>query len=164
MITYIRMEARLIHGQTTTVLQSRYACDGIIVIDPRVAADPGLKTVFRAAAPAGVKVYFFDLDKGIQQMTKAETSDYDYFIIFRDPTVVAEVLRRGYRFKQVITCGQQFNRQDTVPVMQGIGLNQEEIEALRYIASTGTEVVFDPSCKGENKPWSEIEKIIEAHK
>ena len=160
MITYIRVEARLIHGQTTTVLKSRFKCDGIIVVDDKLAKDPDMKKVYAAAAPASVKAYFFGIDKGIEQMRKAETSSYNYFVIFRDPTVVAEVLKRGYRFTMPLTCGQQFNRPDTISVMQGIGLNQAEIDALNYIETTGTEVVFDPSCKLENKPWSEIKQII----
>lgn len=160
MITYIRMEAKLIHGQTTTVLRTKFKCDGIIVVDDQLANDPDMKKIYAAAAPAPVKAYFFGIDKGIQQMKKAETSSYNYFVIFRDPTVVAEVLRRGYRFTLPITCGQQFNRADTIAVMQGVGLNPKEIEALNYIETTGTEVVFDPSCKLENKPWSEIKQII----
>ena len=160
MISYIRMEARLIHGQTTTVLSKHYKCDGIIVVDDKVANEPDMKSVYKLATPAGVKSYFFDIDKGITQMKKAETSDYYYFIIFRDPITVKKVLENGYKFNMEITMGQQFIRDNSISVMQGCGLTKEEIDALNYIESTGTSVVFDPSCNLERKPWSEVKNEL----
>ena len=53
------MEAKLIHGQTTTILRNRYKCDGLILVDDAVAENSGMRTIFSAAAPAGIKVYFF---------------------------------------------------------------------------------------------------------
>ncbi len=160
MITYIRMEARLIHGQTTTVLSKHFKCDGIIVVDEKVAADPDMKSIYKLATPAGIKSYFFGIDKGIEQMKKAETSEYNYFIIFRDPTVVEEVMNRGYRFTKEITCGQQYIRENTTTVMQGCGLTEEEIASIDHIEKMGGKVVFDPSCKLENIPWSDARKNI----
>ena len=66
MITYSRMEAKLIHGQTTTILRNRYKCDGLILVDDAVAENSGMRTIFSAAAPAGVKVYFFNTEKALR--------------------------------------------------------------------------------------------------
>lgn len=162
MITYCRMEAKLIHGQTTTILKSYYKCDGIIVVDDILAANPSMKKVFRAATPVPIKPYFFNIDKGIEQMRKAESSALSYFVIFRNPITVAEAIKKGYKFKLPITCGQQFVRPDTLNIMIGVGLTEKEIEALEYIVSTGAEVVFDPSCKNENLKFDEVRKLIEA--
>ena len=56
--------------------------------------------------------------------------------------------------------GQQFIRDNSISVMQGCGLTKEEIDALDYIESAGTSVVFDPSCNLERKPWSEVKKEL----
>lgn len=162
MITYCRMEAKLIHGQTTTILRSRYKCDGIIVVDDITAADTSMKRIFAAATPQGIKPYFFGIDKGIEQLRKAETSELSYFAIFRNPVTVAEAIRKGYEFPLPITCGQQFVRPGTYNIMLGIGFTDEEIQALEYIVSTGAEVIFDPSCKNENVSWNEVKKLLEA--
>lgn len=161
MITYCRIEAKLIHGQTTTVLKSFYPCDGIILVDDITAADLSMKKIFTAATPHGIKSYFFNLEDGIRQLQKAETSEYNYFVIFRNPIEVGKIIKMGYRFPVRITCGQQFVRSNTHNIMLGIGLTEEEIQALEYIVSMGSEVVFDPSCKNENLPWTEIKKNID---
>ncbi|WP_138311654.1 MULTISPECIES: PTS sugar transporter subunit IIB [unclassified Clostridium] len=156
MISYCRMEAKLIHGQTTTVLQNHYKCDGIIVIDEILARDSVMKKVFAAAAPASVKTYFFDEEKGIEQLKKAEDSERNYFVILRNPLTTASLVRKGYRFKLPVTCGQQFNRENSVSIMQGVGLTEEEMVAMDFLVAQGVEVVMDPSCKLENIPWQEI--------
>lgn len=79
------MEAKLIHGQTTTILRNRYKCDGLILVDDAVAENSGMRTIFSAAAPAGVKVYFFNTEKALTQLPKAAASAYHYFVIFRGP-------------------------------------------------------------------------------
>ncbi len=161
MITYCRVEAKLIHGQTTTILRSRYKSDGIILIDDLVAANVLMKRIMVAATPHGIKPYFFNIEDGIRQLQKAEESEYFYFVIFRNPIEVAKIIKLGYKFPVPITIGQQFIRSNTHNIMLGVGLTEEEIDALEYIVSTGAEVVFDPSCKNENLSWSEVKKNIE---
>ena len=92
------MEAKLIHGQTTTILRNRYKCDGLILVDDAVAENSGMRTIFSAAAPAGVKVYFFNTEKALTQLPKAAASAYHYFVIFRGPLDVKKIYDAGYRF------------------------------------------------------------------
>lgn len=162
MITYCRMEAKLIHGQTTTILRSYHKCDGIILVDDATAADVSMKRIYAAATPQGIKPYFFTMEKGVEQLRKAEASDLAYFAIFRNSIEVARAIKMGYKFPLPITCGQQFVRQGTYNIMNGVGLTEEEVQAMEYIASTGAELVFDPSCKNENMPWSEAKKLLDA--
>lgn len=161
MITYCRIEAKLIHGQTTTVLRNSHKCDCIILVDDPVSTDSGMKTIFAAAAPRGVKVYFFGTEKALNQLPKAEKSSYAYFVIFRGPLDVKRMVDAGYEFTYPVVVGQQFNRDNTVPVMQGVGLTREEIEALDYVTEKGCEVILDPSCTGENVPWSQVRSQLE---
>ena len=161
MITYSRMEAKLIHGQTTTVLRNRYKCDGIILVDDLVAKDGGMRTIFSAAAPPGVKVYFFNTEKALVQLKKAADSALNYFVIFRGPLDVKKIVQAGYSFSCPVVCGQQFTRDNTVSVMQGVGLTQEELEALDFLAGQGIQILFDPSCTNEDLPWAQVKKSIQ---
>ena len=160
MITYCRVEAKLIHGQTTTVLRGWYPCDGIIVLDDVISTDTSMKRILAAATPHGIQPYFFSLEDGIPQLEKAQASEKNYFVIFRSPVEVANIIKLGYKFPIRITCGQQFMRENALNVMTGLGLTNDEIEALEYIASAGEEVVFDPGCTNENLSWTEVEKLI----
>ena len=161
MITYCRIEAKLIHGQTTTILRSRYKCDGIIVLDDSIATDLSMKRILAAATPHGITPYFFSLEDGIPQLKKAQESERNYFVIFRSPIEVARVIELGYKFPLRITCGQQYMRDNAINVMTGLGLTDEEIKALEYIVSSGEEIVFDPGCKNEDFSWTEVKKLID---
>lgn len=161
MVTYSRMEAKLIHGQTTTVLRNRYKCDGIILVDDMVAKDGGMRAIFSAAAPPGVKVYFFNTEKALIQLKKAADSELNYFVIFRGPLDVKRIVQAGYVFSYPVVCGQQFTRNNTVAFMQGVGLTEEELEALDFLEEQGVQVLFDPSCTNENLPWDQVKRRIQ---
>ena len=156
------MEAKLIHGQTTTILRNRYKCDGLILVDDAVAENSGMRTIFSAAAPAGVKVYFFNTEKALTQLPKAAASAYHYFVIFRGPLDVKKIYDAGYRFSYPVVCGQQFTRDNTVAVMHGVGLTPDEIAALDYLARNGVEIILDPSCTNENISWEQVKATIKS--
>ena len=160
MITYCRVEEKLILGQTTTILRDYHKCDGIIVVDEQAAADPAVKSLLSAAIPEKIKISFFGIDKGIEQMHKAETSRSAYFIILRDPLKVAEIIQKGYRFTYPIICGQQPARDDSVRIMTGLSLTDEEISAFDYAAEAGCEILLDPMSTNENIPWAKARKVI----
>lgn len=46
MIAYYRVDERVIHGQTLNVVTRQMACDGILVVDDEIAADPYFCTIF----------------------------------------------------------------------------------------------------------------------
>ena len=87
MITHYRLEAKIIHGQTTTVLRTMFKCDGIIVVDDLLAKDEIMKKVYSIAAPVSVKTYFYDTKRAVEQLPKAEQSLNNYYVIFRNALI-----------------------------------------------------------------------------
>ena len=55
MLTLIRCDDRLIHGQCMTVIVKAYDIEEIIVVDNFTATNSVLKTVFRTAVPPHMK-------------------------------------------------------------------------------------------------------------
>ena len=49
MIAYYRVDERVIHGQTLNVVTRQMACDGILVVDDEIAADPYFCTIFKGS-------------------------------------------------------------------------------------------------------------------
>ena len=74
MITHYRIDCRLVHGQTTTVLRKQYPCDGIIVVEAAqksgalITADLGMeqgKNIF--AIPGNI---YSDMSRGCHKIIK----------------------------------------------------------------------------------------------
>lgn len=159
MITHYRIDSRLVHGQTTTVLQKTYACNGILVVDDELAKDEVMSNIYRSAVPPSVKVYIYDIEKVLRQLPKAEASDKCYYVIFKSPLEVTKLIALGYRFKGDIVMGPQHNAQPGANAyIFGIYLTDEEAAAVDQIEASGINVILNPFQNPSGTPWREAKQ------
>lgn len=141
MITYYRVDERVIHGQTLNVVTRQIPCDGILVVDDEIAADPDFCTIFKGMT--NYKVLIFSVDVAIRKLPEAEKSQKNYFVIFKRPTTLAELIRRGYTIKKPsIMIGPQSYRANTTTFFPTMCLTPDEIKAMDEIAATGTTIMM----------------------
>lgn len=165
MITHYRVDMRVVHGQTVTILKKTFPLNGIIVIDDEIAADKYMSSLYASTVPSDIKVHIRSVDKAIPALQKAEESKLNYFIIFKSPLAVKQVIQQGYSFKGKLTVGQQFIRDDAPKYLKSVGSTKEEFDALQFAHDHGTDIIFDPSCIFENIPFEEAKKLyLEANK
>ena len=50
MISFIRIDDRMIHGQTVTRWALEYPCDGLIAVNDAAASNPVLKEAYKSAS------------------------------------------------------------------------------------------------------------------
>lgn len=162
MVVHYRIEDKFIHGVTTTHVFAHHPCQGIVIIDDSLLGDKPTRSLLKLALPQQVKLYFFGMDKALEQIRRAEQSDLHYYIIVRNPSAALRLYQQGYRFKGPLTCGQQPMGKDTISIMNGIGLPEAEIEALDSLEAQGVEIVLDPGGAEENIPWKRAKKAVEA--
>ena len=82
-ITHYRVDMRVVHGQTVTILKKTFPLNGIIVIDDEIAADEYMSSLYASTVPSDIKVHIRSVDKAIPALQKAEESKLNYFIIFK---------------------------------------------------------------------------------
>ena len=51
MISFVRVDDRMIHGQTVTRWALEAPCDGIIAVKDAAASNPVLKSAYKSATP-----------------------------------------------------------------------------------------------------------------
>ena len=82
----------------------------------------------------------------------------------KTPLTMKKLIQMGYKFKGVVTIGQQFIRDDAPSYLKSVGNTKDEWEAIEYSHNHGTNIVFDPSCKFENisyeKAKTEHDKVM----
>ena len=158
MITYYRVDQRIIHGQTCMVLIKQYPCDGILIVNDEVANDPFLKNIFKGIAPSGIKVLAYTVEKAMTKLIEAQESEKNYFVIFKHVDAVKQMVEGGYKFTGKLYLGTQHARDNTKLIDNGLYLTDQEVEMVDYIASEGVEIVVNPLIDHEPKPWREVRK------
>lgn len=62
-VSLVRVDFRLVHGQVVVKWSKVAKATKIIVMNDVIAADKTIKSVYKMAAPAGVKVLCYSLEK-----------------------------------------------------------------------------------------------------
>jgi mannose/fructose/N-acetylgalactosamine-specific phosphotransferase system component IIB len=74
MIQFIRVDDRVIHGQTIACWINEFPCNGIILVDDKLAGDTVMGNIYRNAVPSDIKVHIFTVDKALQKLDEIKIS------------------------------------------------------------------------------------------
>ena len=64
-VSFIRVDDRMIHGQTCTRWALEYPCDGLIAVNNAAAKNPVLKSAYKSAS--GKKTFVWSLDEFVER-------------------------------------------------------------------------------------------------
>ena len=98
MITHLRIDNRLIHGQVAVTWMNNIGADKIIVCNDKVAADPIQKIALPMAA-RGNTVLVYTIDETIQYAK--DHPDETMFVICKFPSDALAVIKSGVEVKRV---------------------------------------------------------------
>ncbi len=80
-ISFIRVDDRMIHGQTCTRWALEYPCDGLIAVNDAAAKNPVLKSAYKSAS--GKKTFVWGVEEFKEKTEKVLKSKDNYFLIFQ---------------------------------------------------------------------------------
>ena len=141
-VSFIRVDDRMIHGQTCTRWALEYPCDGLIAVNNAAAKNPVLKSAYMSAS--GKKTFVWSLDEFQAKCGKVLASKDNYFLITKNPIDMKKLLvDQGFQpgIKTVII-GPCNDRPGAVKLGNNQSITQEEAEALEAIMKAGYEVEF----------------------
>ena len=142
MISFIRIDDRMIHGQTVTRWSLEYPCDGLIAVNDAAASDPILKQAYKSASDKKAFVWTLDHFKDVQQ--RVLDSKDRYFLITKNPQDMKKILvDMGFKpgMDRVIV-GPCNDRPNATKLGNNQSITQEEAQALEDIANAGYTVEF----------------------
>ena len=142
MITFMRVDDRIIHGQIITRWSKEYPCDGIIAVNDKAATTPVLAQSFKASTYKKVFVWTKEHFKEVQD--KVLNSDKKYFLITKNPVDMKEILvdmdfKPGIKKLIIGPCN---DRPGAVKLGQNQSITQEEADALEAISKKGYDIEF----------------------
>ena len=132
MITHLRIDNRLIHGQVAVGWLKYINAKAIIVCNDKVAADPIQKTALPMAA-RGHNVLVFTIAETLQY--EKEHQDENIFVIAKHPSDALQIIKSGVTIKE-INVGNAAPQAGTKYVMvnKSISATKEEAEVYQQIA------------------------------
>ncbi len=142
MISFIRIDDRMIHGQTVTRWSLEYPCDGLIAVNDAAASNPVLKQAYKQAS--GKKTFVWTLEHFQEVQEKVINSKDQYFLITKNPIDMKKILvDMGFKtgMDRVIV-GPCNDRPGTTKLGNNQSITQEEAQAFEDITNAGYTVEF----------------------
>lgn len=141
-VSFIRVDDRMIHGQTCTRWALEYPCDGIVAVNDAAANNSVLKSAYKSAS--GKKTFIWTMEDWQKKCQKVLESDTRYFLIAKNPIDMKKILvDQGFAcdVKKVII-GPCNDRPNAIKLGNNQSITQEEADALEAISNAGYEVEF----------------------
>ena len=130
-VSFIRVDDRMIHGQTCTRWALEYPCDGLLAVNNAAAGNSVLKAAYKSAS--GKKTFVWTLEEFKEKSKKVlESKDMEKILV-----------EQGFRpgISEVII-GPCNDRPGTTKLGNNQSITQEEAQALENIMNAGYNVEF----------------------
>ena len=142
MISFIRIDDRMIHGQTCTRWSLEYPCTGLVAVNDAAASNPVLKAAYKNACDK--KTFVWTMADWQAKKEKVLASQDQYFLIAKNPVDMANVLLSqpfDPGIKEIVV-GPCNDRPGAVKLGNNQSITQEEAEAFEKLMAAGYNIEF----------------------
>ena len=158
--TYIRVDDRLIHGQTIVAWCPALSIKEIIAIDDESAKNPMLKSILTMGVPQNYKTHIVTTEEA-KKLLKGKS--INRLVIVRFPEKLEE-LKEEMEQVEMLILGNIAKRPDTVHKVSGATgifyLSDRDVSIIDEIASKGIEVCFQQVPTTSKTTWEAFKKSI----
>lgn len=158
---YVRVDDRLIHGQTIVAWCPTLGIQEIIAIDDASASNPMLKSIMTMGVPKNYKTSIVTADEA-NALLKAG-SDSNRLVIVKLPQVLERIREHIPGCRQLIL-GNMARRSDTVHKVSGATgifyLSDQDVALLDSLAAEGVDIVFHQLPNGTKLTWPAFKETL----
>ena len=142
-ISFVRIDDRMIHGQTVTRWSKEFPCTGLIAVNDAASNNQVLSQAYKSASEKKTFVWTKQHFKDVQE--KVINSKDQYFLITKNPIDMKEILV-DMKFVpdqvKTVIVGPCNDRPGAVKLGNNQSITQEEADALEAISQAGYAVKF----------------------
>ncbi|SDN46069.1 PTS system, mannose-specific IIB component [Fictibacillus solisalsi] len=139
MITLLRIDDRLVHGQVAYAWTGALGANVILVSSDVVVNDEFKKMTLSLATPSGVKLLCKSIDDSIDFLNSGDSAKAKIFVLV-DNSLDALRLAKGIKGLKAINVGGMRMQQGKKMVTPAVAVDQGDITNFREIESLGVEV------------------------
>lgn len=157
MISLVRVDDRLIHGQVQTNWIQIARARSILIIDDNVRNDEIACQVLRFALPATLKMKILNVEEACAFWTKAVQSPNKILVLFKTINSCAKMQKKGVLFKSILI-GPVCNKVGAKEIVSGTYFTEEEIQDAKNLSEKGVEIFFQQTPDIKKEKWKDINK------
>ena len=139
MITLLRVDHRLLHGQVAFSWTKYVGADCILIANDNVPEDELRKTTIKLAKPPSVKLVIKNINDSIESIKSGVTDKYNLFIVVESVNDAWRIASAVEEIKS-INLGGIKAKEGSKNISKAINLLPEEIEQLQQLVGKGVEV------------------------
>ncbi|WMJ87064.1 PTS system mannose/fructose/N-acetylgalactosamine-transporter subunit IIB [Anaerocolumna sp. MB42-C2] len=159
--TYIRVDDRLIHGQTIVAWCPTLSIKEIIAIDDVSAKNPMLKSIMTMGVPSTYKTFILTTEEARNLLAKE--SNGNRLVIVKFPGKL-EDLKEEIQSAELVILGNLAKRDNTIHKVSGATgifyLSENDVRIIDNVVSNGTEVCFQQLPSTTKTSWEVFKKSI----
>jgi len=160
--TYVRIDDRLIHGQTIVAWCPTLSIQEIIAIDDESANNPMLRSILKMSVPSSYKTYIVTTEEA-KKMLRVD-SGRNRLVIVRYPKQLP-LITEEIRNATSITLGNIAKQEDSIHKVSGATgifyLSKDDVSILDNLAVSGLDVVFQQLPNTSKTSWEAFKKSIQ---
>ncbi|MCI8374368.1 MAG: PTS sugar transporter subunit IIB [Lachnospiraceae bacterium] len=158
---YVRVDDRLIHGQTIVAWCPTLGIQEIIAVDDASAQNPMLKSILTMGVPKNYVTNIVTTAEAKELLT--EKSDKNRLVIVKVPEKLGELGESIADCEQLIL-GNMAKRPDTIHKVSGATgifyLSDADVKLLDELAAKGTDVVFHQLPNASKVTWKAFKETL----
>ncbi|HWQ77549.1 MAG TPA: PTS sugar transporter subunit IIB [Anaerovoracaceae bacterium] len=159
--TYIRVDDRLIHGQTIVAWCPTLSIKEIIAIDDESAKNPTLKSIMKMGVPSSYVTHIVTTEEARQLL--AQESAGNRLVIVKLPEKLPDI-EEGVSGAESITLGNIAKRDDTIHKVSGATgifyLSDHDVAIIDQFVSKGMDVFFQQLPGTSKTSWEAFKKSL----
>jgi mannose/fructose/N-acetylgalactosamine-specific phosphotransferase system component IIB len=159
MITLIRVDDRLIHGQCIVRVLTDFKIEKIVIVDDFTASNPVLKNIFLLATPPQAKAVILSVEESKSALPQFIDNNEKVLLLMKSPTVAAQLFKSQPKLKMELDIGPISYRPETTRVTPYTYLSREEIDAINEIEERRVRVYFNQTIDQKFIEWNEVKNL-----
>lgn len=136
MIKLLRVDHRLIHGQTGVYWTSNLQADCILIASDTLLNDPIKLPTIKLSKPVGVKLVIKTVEDSIKAINSGVTDKYKLFILTEDVNYAFRLMR-GTGIKSVNLGSMMRTDKRHIQVGKGFFVSEEELKDIKKMVNDG---------------------------
>ncbi|MDV3426588.1 MAG: PTS sugar transporter subunit IIB [Bacillota bacterium] len=159
--TYVRVDDRLIHGQTIVAWCPTLSIKEIIAIDDESAKNPVLKSIMTMGVPSAYKTHIVTTEEAKKILSEESSNNRLVIVKFpgKLPAIEEEIADAEF-----VMLGNIAKRDDTIHKVSGATgifyLSDNDVAIMDGLVSKGIEVCFQQLPNTTKTSWTSFKKTI----
>lgn len=156
MISLIRVDDRLVHGQCLASLLQTYGIQSIVVVDDEVAANALMKKIMESVVPKGVRLFPLSVKDAETVLGKAQSSKQKVLVLSRLPSTAEELFEAVPELPKDLNVAQVAAEGASFSPTKYAHLNERETQALDALNEKGVHVWLNTVPGEPVVEWSSV--------